>query len=371
MTPEAPDIAVATPGAMSGTRWSKPDFTGSLRTFLPLWLETLGLSLVTLGFYRFWGKTRIRRYLWSHTRFLDEPLEYTGTGKELFIGFLIALVVFVLPASLFSLLIQFGSGNQAQLVGSLTLLFYVYFFVLTNFAMYRAQRYRLTRTLWRGIRGGMATNGWNYAMKGLGLYAAAGFTMGFLMPWASTTLWNDRWNDASFGDQPFRSDAPWRPLFCRFLHSLLAYAGLLILFGLAVFGGLKLIGEGNISLPEQSVAAGVLFVVALYAAGGIVFIAYRALQLRLWISHLRWAGLKFEFTARTLDWALFYGKLLGVVVLTLGLGLFGLAGYFSWRFICQHIDIAGDIDATLLGQSRTAEPGQGEGLADALDVGAF
>ena len=55
------------------------------------------LALLTLGFYRFWAKTRIRRYLWGHLAFEDEDLEYTGTGRELFLGFLCVVVVVLIP----------------------------------------------------------------------------------------------------------------------------------------------------------------------------------------------------------------------------------------------------------------------------------
>jgi len=50
------------------------------------------LNVITVGFYRFWDKTRIRNYIWSHLRFQGENFEYTGTGKELLFGFLIALL---------------------------------------------------------------------------------------------------------------------------------------------------------------------------------------------------------------------------------------------------------------------------------------
>jgi len=47
------------------------------------------LTIVTLGFYRFWARTRIRKYMWSHVEFEGSRFEYTGTAKELFYGFLI------------------------------------------------------------------------------------------------------------------------------------------------------------------------------------------------------------------------------------------------------------------------------------------
>lgn len=45
------------------------------------------LTLITIGIYRFWAATRLRRYLWSNIRIGGDGLEYTGTGRELFLGF--------------------------------------------------------------------------------------------------------------------------------------------------------------------------------------------------------------------------------------------------------------------------------------------
>lgn len=44
------------------------------------------LSVVTLGIYSFWGRARVRRYLWGTTSFRGEPFDYAGTGGELFRG---------------------------------------------------------------------------------------------------------------------------------------------------------------------------------------------------------------------------------------------------------------------------------------------
>ena len=62
---------------------------------LLLLLKNLGLNIVTMGFYRFWARTRLRRFLWSNVEVLGDPLLYSGTGMELFKGFLRALVVIV------------------------------------------------------------------------------------------------------------------------------------------------------------------------------------------------------------------------------------------------------------------------------------
>src|SRR5947208_1212200 len=70
---------------------------GVLMSFVWLSLRNGLLNLVTLTLYRFWGKTQVRRRLWTTTYLNDEAFEYTGRGVELFVGFLLALLVLVFP----------------------------------------------------------------------------------------------------------------------------------------------------------------------------------------------------------------------------------------------------------------------------------
>ena len=42
---------------------------------------------------RSWAKAGSRRYLWSRTWFIDDELAWTGTGKEMFIGFIAAVIL--------------------------------------------------------------------------------------------------------------------------------------------------------------------------------------------------------------------------------------------------------------------------------------
>ena len=68
-------------------------FTGRRAEFVRLVMRGALLELVTLGFYRFWLATDMRRHLWSHTSVGGDAPEYTGTAKELLIGFLFALAI--------------------------------------------------------------------------------------------------------------------------------------------------------------------------------------------------------------------------------------------------------------------------------------
>src|ERR1700724_4631844 len=70
-------------------------FSGDRKEFFHLVLRGAGLELITVGFYRFWLATDIRRHLWSNTVIDGDAAEYTGRARELLIGFLFAMAILV------------------------------------------------------------------------------------------------------------------------------------------------------------------------------------------------------------------------------------------------------------------------------------
>src|SRR5215468_12762383 len=78
-----------------------PALPGLVRFIGPEWaywqlrIKGAVLLLVTLGIYRFWLLTDVRRFLWSNTEIAGEPLEYTGTALELVLGFLVAIAILI------------------------------------------------------------------------------------------------------------------------------------------------------------------------------------------------------------------------------------------------------------------------------------
>src|SRR5256885_16772781 len=68
-------------------------FHGAAGAFARILIRGGLLMIVTLGIYRFWLTTDIRRFLWANTEIAGDRLEYVGTPRELPIGFLIALAV--------------------------------------------------------------------------------------------------------------------------------------------------------------------------------------------------------------------------------------------------------------------------------------
>ena len=125
------------------------------------------LSFLTFGLYRFWMKTWRRQVVWRETRIGGEGFEYTGEPYELMLGSMLAVTVLSLligTANMAAtyLQISLAAGFQAALFVSVPLLL-----PIGQWAIYRARRYRLLRSKWRGVRAGMDGSGWRY----LGVWA--------------------------------------------------------------------------------------------------------------------------------------------------------------------------------------------------------
>ena len=58
-------------------------FSGDRGEFRRLVTRGAGLELITVGFYRFWLATDIRRHLWSNTMIDGDAAEYTGRGPRI------------------------------------------------------------------------------------------------------------------------------------------------------------------------------------------------------------------------------------------------------------------------------------------------
>jgi uncharacterized membrane protein YjgN (DUF898 family) len=170
-------------------------FSGRGRAFLKLLVTGSLLQIPTFGFYRFWLITKLRRHLWSNTQVGGEAFEYTGTAKELLIGFLIALAVLI-PIYLGYFLLGIFLEEKAAFA-SLPLILIVY--PLMHFATYRARRYRATRTVFRGIRFWMKGSGWAYAFRAILWDIATLLTLGLALPWAMASLERYRMRHSYFG----------------------------------------------------------------------------------------------------------------------------------------------------------------------------
>jgi uncharacterized membrane protein YjgN (DUF898 family) len=265
-------------------------FTGVRADFRRLIMRGALLELITLGFYRFWLATDMRRHFWSHTTVDGDAPEYTGTAKELLIGFLIALAILV-PIYL----IYFFIGLEAeryQAFASIPLI--LFFFLFYQFAMYRARRYRLTRTVWRGVRFWMKGSGWAYAFL-VGLWSLLVIiTLGLALPWYQAALERYKMRHSFYGDLPGRFDGTGGGLFKQIWWLWLVT----LVFLLAIGGAAAAIGG-----ERGGAVAGLLgMLLMVWAVFG--YAIYKACEWRWWISGIRFGEVRFESkmtSARLID----------------------------------------------------------------------
>jgi uncharacterized membrane protein YjgN (DUF898 family) len=357
--------AMTSAGPMSGRAIR---FTGSWREYLPIAATNVLLTIVTLGVYRFWANARERRYLWSRTDVIGDRLEWTGTGKEMFIGFLIVMAVLI-P---FFLFIQFlfpalVARGKMEAAGGIIMLFYIGLIYLGGFARFRALRYRLSRTFWRGIRGGSDEPGWNYGGEYLGRVALALMTLWIVWPWAATRLWNSRWNQMSFGPLHFRTELTAEGLKRRWAAVYLVPIAVFVVGSIgAGLIGASFMEDGSTSFTAIFIGIALLF----YLIIPLMTLHWYAKFYRKAADSLSLGDLEFGFDATTWDWLkLFLGNI-GLAIVTLGFGI-AFWGYRNWAFMVRHTHLYGEVDASKLTQSTTHAPGEAEGFADAFDIGAI
>src|ERR1700692_2580668 len=87
--------ALDTPPAEPAPAPHSGRFAAPERPFWRLLIRGAMLLAVTLGIYRFWLATDVRRFLWSNTEIAGDGLEYIGLDTELLIGFLFAVAILV------------------------------------------------------------------------------------------------------------------------------------------------------------------------------------------------------------------------------------------------------------------------------------
>ena len=207
-----------------------------------LYFLTAFLTLITLGIYRFWGKTRLRKYIWSATTGDGDSFEYTGTGLEKFLGFLVAIVILAIYLGIVQMILLFFGLNlfsepttQTQALAQIGAIYITFFAVLPLllFAQYRARRYKMARTRWRGIRFGMDNGAWGFAFRALGYYLLNALTIGLLNPLATFRLEKYMADRSWYGDGAFVQNGRWQDLYGGMKH---VFIGLAILIAGAIVG---------------------------------------------------------------------------------------------------------------------------------------
>ena len=282
------------------------------------------LAVITLGVYYFWGKTKIRRYLFEQSSFAGDRFSYHGTGGELFRGWLFfILLVMVFVGG--SIAIQQFLGPVVQSILETTI--GILFVLLLPALLVGAYRYRLSRSAWRGIRfsfrGTRKEAIWVY-LKG---YFLIMVTLGIYSPWFQMNTQKFWSGNSYFGDQSFKFTGQGDEIFKQFIINM----------------------------------------ILLFPTLGLYAIWYKAYVARYTWSHTHFAGGTFRFTAT--GWETFQLLFTNLLLLV---GTVGLA--YSWvtvrsrKFVADHLSLAGEVDLDRVVQEIKQSGTLGEGALEAFDL---
>jgi hypothetical protein len=283
------------------------------------------LTLITIGIYRFWAATRLRRYLWSNIRIGGDGLEYTGTGRELFLGFLVGLAVLA-PLSIVYIVAYRLSLGSPVLAACIQGVYFIALFVFLQVALFRSRRYRLSRTTWRGIYAGQTGSTWHYLGLYLGYGALTLVTLGLALPWMHVALARYKLDNTTFGNRTMHIDAKGSALFGRWLVVIVLLVAPIFL---AILPNLSALlhpvyipqPKGPPSLQMPHPLAFLLILVAVLA-GGLALIWYRVEAFRYLASRVTLRPMRLGSAARgskALGQALLFG--LGMIGLLIGVGI--------------------------------------------------
>lgn len=356
-----------------------------------LTLVNLLLNIITLTIYRFWAKTNVRKHIWSCVHINGEPLEYTGKGVELFKGALMVFGLLILPYILLTQGLQFALGEGNPAVIGLQTLFALVIYVLWGFAVYKARKYQLSRTLWRGIRGTLMGSAITYSLTFFGSMLAKGFSLGWATPVMNTVLQEQIIGDMRFGDAAFKFKGRAGPLYptyalCWFLSLGVLIGGTVFLtieavhwFGAEFSAAMDRVFHIGSQIPPSKDDFWNVWSVFGILAGAFVFFMllipmlwaiYTAKEMRIFANYTRFDGAQFKLNATTssIIWLALVNLLL--LVFTLGVA-WPFIVQRNVRFLIDRLSLEGAIDIDRIQQSMAALPTRGEGLADAFDIGGW
>ncbi|MCP4970302.1 MAG: DUF898 domain-containing protein [Arcobacter sp.] len=74
----------------------KLKFEGNSLEYFKIWIVNIFLTIITLGIYYPWAKVRNNRYFYANSNLEENNFEYHATGKQLFLGYMIGVLLFII-----------------------------------------------------------------------------------------------------------------------------------------------------------------------------------------------------------------------------------------------------------------------------------
>lgn len=319
MEPEATPSPPADPeGEEDPTH--RVSFHGNGLTLLRLYVVNNLLVVLTLGIYHFWGKAKIRRYLYGSTGILGERFSFTGTGRELMNG--------GVKAGLLMMLIFSGPNALSTFVHpAFGFAVFPIMLVLYPAVKVGARRYKLSRTWWHGASFSFSGRIWEYVRLHVTGTLLTFLTLGLYSPWFHVRKERFWRTNSNYGSASFDYDGVARDIRKDFFKAWL------------------------LTLPTL----------------GLCWFWYKAKVARYDWEHTSFGELGFTFDATGRQFLAFTAGNLALLAVTLGFG-------YPWviirrvKFLARHLTIMGDVEFARIAHKPDDSKAVGEGLAGILDI---
>jgi len=145
----APEAQVSAPGQTE----LAIRFVGSGSEYFRIWLVNLLLTLVTLGFYYPYAKTRRLKYFYGATEVGGHPLSFHGQPWAMFRGYVLMLVFFI----------AYNLAGYVSPVAGLVAL--IVLALLWPVLWCSSMRFKLANTSWRGLRMHFRGTRWGHTRR--------------------------------------------------------------------------------------------------------------------------------------------------------------------------------------------------------------
>ena len=220
-------------------------FDGTGAEYFRIWVVNLALTVFTLGIYSAWAKVRKARWFAQHTLLLGDRFDFWAPPRQVLAGRAVALVLLLLWTYAF---------KWSQLAGFVVLALLL---AVGPILFASAQRFRLSRSRWRGQAFGFDLPRrtayavvvpllliWTATTVAQALHASPAWILGCLgvvslaLPGAHALLKQTQHNHARFGSQRFSFERAFWPFYATYLLGLLAllFVGIVIGVFAAVLG---------------------------------------------------------------------------------------------------------------------------------------
>lgn len=349
LAPDADGLApdgYAGPGQHSLTTPWRVSFAGSGDAFFGIFITNIFLSLLTLGLYWPWAKAARLRFLWQETEFGGSRFMFHGTGRELFIGLLKALVIF---GVIYGAQILFNTQTTTVLRFTAGVVVVAGFLLVPPLAIHGALRYRLSRTSWRGIHAGYRGSLGALLRIQLKGVILSGLTLGIYLPWFWAERYREIMSNIRLGNVRFHFRGTGRDLFKIYLPYLIVGAimavSLTVLFLILLSVGM----EGGRSNQGSFIGMIMLFYLLIfggYIALAVLYFRTAALSQRYLVNHLEIEhnGLFYGMRSTVTVWKVLEVKLVNWLLTGITLGL--AWPYVTIRNLKLWLDTT-EIDGTL------------------------